>query len=277
MNDKKPLDFFESDIDDLLDEKDYEEETDVEAESSDEDKEETSTDPEEEDAEKSKEEVVKSEEDKKAELEKERNARFAEQRRKREAEEREKKIRNEAKIEVLKTNPYTDEEIKDEEDLKIYEMMKALDDEGLDPVKDLPKKIAEQNRAVSKKAQEEREKESAKNEKLNREANELKQAYPNLDLSKLATNDDFMKLCEEKGERWTMLEIYEYLESKKQLSTKQANETKNEEEINKLSKKVVKTPSSKSNSQNPNRTYLEMSDEEYVRLQKAKNQNDFFN
>jgi hypothetical protein len=276
MNDKKPLDFFIEELDETLSPEDYEEEKDEESATNDEEVDETSTDPEEEDAEKSEEEVVKSEEDKKAELEKERNARYAEQRRKREAEERERKIRDEAKIEVLKTNPYTGEEIKDEEDLRIYEVMKSLDDEGLDPVKDLPKKIAEQNRENAKKVQEEKAKEIAKNEKLDKEAKELKEAYPNLDLTKLANDSEFMKLCEEKGERWTMLEIYEYLDSKKQITNKNAADNKEKEEIDKLSTKIVKTPSSKSNGKDPNKTYLDMSDEEYIKLQKQNNKNDFF-
>lgn len=276
MNEKNQLDFFD-DPNDKLSPEDYEEETtDEETTTSDEEIEDSSNEPEEETLEKSEEENVNSTEDEEEKLKKERNARFAEQRRKKEAEERERKIRNEAKIEVLKTNPYTDEEIKDEEDLKIYEMMKTLDEQGLDPIKDLPKKIAEQNRETSKKAQEEREKEIAKNEKLDKEARELKEAYPTLDLSKLANDSEFLKLCEEKGERWTMLEIYEYLDNKKQIANKKTSDEKDKKEIDNISKKVVKTPSSKSNSQNPNKSFLEMSDEEYVNLQKTKNKYDFF-
>ena len=98
---------------------------------------------------------------KKEEEQKKKNSEFA--RRRREKEEADRKAREQklmaqaktqGKLEMIKTNPYTRESIEDEEDLKIYEIQKQLDDEGLDPLNDLPKRLAEIKRKELKKAEE---------------------------------------------------------------------------------------------------------------------------
>lgn len=286
MDDKK----FRGFDDDIIDEDDFEEDTEPEADDNEEEvsddevekptEEEETSDVKDDDSEAEGEKD--SEEDKKSE-EAERNARFAEKRRAKEAKEREEKeakIRAAAKLEaelgIIKENPYTNKPIRDEQDLSIYKLMKEIDENGGDPISDLPDKFAELKRKenAEKKALEEEASREAK--KKSDEASELHNAYPDLDLNKLARDDDFLDLCASKGGRWTMLECYEYLKSKRETAEAKKVDTEEDVSVKENGKKVSKVPSSaNSGAKISNDNYMDMTDEEYLRLQKEKSK-DFF-
>jgi len=213
-------------------------------------------------------EETESEDDKK-EKEKERakNAKAAERRRAREA--REAKIREEAALKaelgILKVNPYTDEPIDDEEDLKIYKLQKELDEEGRDPINDLPKKIAEKNRKAVKDAKAEEEKtkqeETARQEKINAEIRELRAKYPKVNTAELAVDPLFQKCLEGRAGRWSQVEIYElYLREKADQEKKKAEEVAKEK-----ANKVSNPPSAAAKGNSPQKTIEDMTPEEFER------------
>lgn len=258
MDEKKPIE------DEMLDPSDFEDDESKEI-VSDDDK---NTDEDKEAEPKSE----KSQEDLEKE-EKAKNAHFAELRRKKEAEEKEKerKIREEAtlqaKLGILKTNPFTDEPISDEEDLKIYEIQRQLDDEGKDPIADLPRRLAEINRKSAKEAAEKVRKETEEkakiDEKINAEIAELREKYPKVDTSKLA-NDELYKEClKGKAGRWSQVEIYELYLSKKAEADKKAKDDKAKETVDTSGKKMTSVPSSGANGKVTPTDINSMSDEEF--------------
>jgi len=218
------------------------------------------------------------------ELEKEekaKNAHFAEMRRKQEAEEkakkdaetaaREKKIAEEAVLQAklgwIKKNPFTDEPIKDEEDLRIYEIQKQLDEEGKDPLSDLPKRLAEIHRkevadAKAKAEKEEKEKKETQS-KIDSEIAELRSKYPKVDTSALAKDSLFQECLKGRAGRWTQVEIYEYYLSEKAKADAKAKEEKSKSTVDENSKKISTAPSSKNDGKLPTKTVSEMSPEEF--------------
>lgn len=217
----------------------------------------------------------------------EKNAKFAEQRRKAEAEakakkdrEAEERIRKDATLKAelgaYKVNTYTNEPIIDETDLNIFKVQKQLDEEGKDPIQDLPKRMAELEReaiAKEKAKEEERRKEQEKyNEQAKAEVSELREAYPELDVAKLRNDPLWVEAFEKDGGRLTLKEIYEFKYLPKMSAGKKA-EVKTDDTN---SKKLTKTPSSQSNGGNSNKSYLEMSDEEYLAAEKKERNDDFF-
>ena len=226
-----------------------------------------------EDDEEDEEEPAKAEEteSEKEKEEKAKNAKAAERRRKRE--EREAKIREEAKLNaelgILKVNPYTEEPITDEEDLKIYKLQKELDDEGKDPINDLPKRIAENARKSIKEAKDKeenaRKEEKERMEKINNEIKELVTKYPKVNTSELANDPLFQKCLEGRAGRWSQVEIYELYLREKADAEKKAKEEEVNKKVEETAKKVTKTPSSNAKGNSPQKTIEEMSDEEFER------------
>jgi len=275
MDEKKPNTVVE---DEELDDEDFDDDNELDEDDIDDEdvSDDDFEDDDEEDEEPSSEE---SQEDEEKEREKAKNARFAEMRRKKEAEEKakreakerekEQKIRDDAtlkaKLDVIKTNPYTDEPIVDEEDLKIYEIQRKLDDEGKDPVSDLPKRLAEIRRAELRKAKEESEKkekeEKERSEKITAEIAELVKKYPKLNTAQLADDPLYQECMKGRAGRWTQVEIYElYLEKKKA--------EKEKEVVEKNGSKISKTPSSKANGAVTSKDISSMSDEEFEKYWK---------
>lgn len=201
------------------------------------------------------------------------NSDFAEKRRAKEAQEREAKLKKEAKtqaeLEVIKKNPYTEEPIEDEEDLKVYKLMKEIDDEGGDPIADLPKRIAKIERDKVKA-------ETEKANKIKEEVADLRRAYPDVDMRALGNDQELLDLADEKQGRWTLTECYEYLTMKRAKAEAKKEEQKEDKSVKENAKKVTKVPSSNSNGgkKETSTDYMEMSDEEFLKLQK--NNGDFF-
>lgn len=260
----------EKDEDDILDPDDFDDED----ESSEEDEESEK----EEDKEES-DEDEESEEDKKEKEEKAKNAKAAERRRKREQakkdrDAREAKIREEAAVQaelgILKVNPFTDEPIVDAEDLKIYKIQKQLDDEGKDPINDLPKRLAELARQETKKAKEQEEnaqkEQKARADKINAEIKELVTKYPNVNTAELANDPLFQKCLEGRAGRWSQVEIYELYLREKSQAEKQAEDEKKKDTVEKNAKKMSNPPSSNSNGSTPSQKEVdEMTPEEFER------------
>ena len=251
------------DDDDILDEDDFEEDEEIEDEEDGEDDTKTSDD----EASKAKEEE---------EAEKQKNAKAAERRRQREKEQREReareaKIREEATVKaelgILKVNPYTDEKIEDNEDLKIYKIQKQLDDEGLDPVNDLPKRLAQLARKEAKEKAEKTEREEKErkeiDEKVNKEISELRQKYPKLNLAELAKDELFKECMSGRAGRWTQVEIYELYLQKKAAMNKKVEDNKAEKIAEEGAKKLSNPPSSTARGSSPQKTVEEMSREEF--------------
>jgi len=230
----------------------------------------------------------KSQEDEEKEKEKAKNARFAEMRRKKEAEEkakrvaeekaREQKIRDDAtlkaKLEVIKKNPYTEEPIVDEEDLKIYEIQKQLEDEGKDPVADLPKRLADIERRKIQEAKAEKDKreqeEKSRSEKIRSEIQELREKYPKLNTVELANDPLFQECLKGRAGRWTQVEIYEFYLEKKKAAAEKAKAEKDQKVIDENGTKISKTPSSKANGGITSKSVSDMSKEEFEAYWKAK-------
>ena len=208
--------------------------------------------------------------------EKEKNAKAAERRRRREKAEKERaereaKIREDATLKaelgILKVNPYTDEPIEDAEDLKIYKIQKELDDEGKDPVNDLPKRLAENARKAAKEAKEREESEQrAKQDidnKVKQEIEEFRKKYPNVNLPELAKDKLFLECLNGRAGRWTQVEIYELYLNRKAQEAQKAEEEAKKELVEKGAKKLSNPPSATSAGSSPQKTLEEMSKEEF--------------
>jgi hypothetical protein len=230
-------------------------------------------------------EELEAEEQRKKEEQHRRNEEFKAKRlakEKKEREERERKIREEAetkgKLSLLKQNPYTHEKIEAEEDLKIYEIQKKLEEEGLNPVDDLPKRLAELNRKERLQKEQEEKAKSEQEEKLKKDVEDFRKVYPNVNIEELANNDEYIKYGEKDGrwKRWTMIEVYEGYLAEKERNSAKKKEAMADEKADEVSKKMTKVPSSKSNGgkATPD-SYMDMTDEEYLKLQKE-NSGDFF-
>ena len=218
---------------------------------------------------------------KKAKAEAKKNSYYAQKRREREAAEKaqkEKEIREKAKLEaeleLVKVNPYTNEKIVDEEDLKIYKLQKAIEEKGGDPLSDLPKALAEENRKEAQRKKALIEKDQATQQKLAEEANELYSKHPEA-VGQAEKDQELLDLITEKNGRWTMNECYEYLQQKrnteKTQKAKTQNETKKKEVVGEAAKKYNKTPSSQPNgSKNSEKSVLSMTDEEFNQYWKSK-------
>ena len=209
------------------------------------------------------------------------NARAAQRRRREEARqraekarlERERKIREDAKLEaelgMVKVNPYTEEPIVDAEDLKIYKLQRELEEEGKDPINDLPKRIALRNREAAKKAQEQAEKqsqeESQRQERINAEIKELRTKYPKVDTAKLASDPLFQECLKGRAGRWTQVEIYEFYLSEKAKAEKAKQDQQTEPAVSKGADKASNPPTSTAKGKTSQKTLEEMTPEEFER------------
>lgn len=212
----------------------------------------------------------------------EKNHQMAEERRAREAKKQQAKedeIKRAAKLEaelgIIKRNPYTDKPIVDEADLEAYKIMKSIDEEGGDPISDYPDKVIERDRKKSEEERKAREADEARRKKTDEEVAELAKAHPEADLSALAEDKEFINLCSDKGGRWTMLECYDYLCSKRANFKADEDTKKTDKKADEAAKKVSTPPSSKANGSSTSKSYMEMTDEEYIKDQK-KLSDDFF-
>ena len=213
-----------------------------------------------------------------AKLRREKEAQEKAEKEKREREEREKQIREEAALQaelgLIRSNPYTGEPITDAEDLKIYKLQKEIEDEGGDPINDLPKKIAEKARkaaAEEKKRLEKEERErKAIDEQANREIKELKEKYPDVNLGALAQDELFKECLKGRAGRWTQIEIYEFYLQQKAAKEREEQEALTKDTVEEGAKKITKTPSSRASGKTTSKSVADMTPEEFREYYKEK-------
>jgi hypothetical protein len=226
----------------------------------------------------------------KEELEKEQRAEFARKRREKEAKEKAEKERlaheeqlkkeaaTKAELDLVKTNPYTEEPIVDEYDLEVYKIQKKLEAEGKDPIKDLPKALANREREQGLARQKELKDKEVIDKQLKVEIADLRKKYPDVNTRDLGNDPLFLEISEEKEGRWTMTELYEeYLKRKDSGSTsKTAKEGEGDDpDLGKAAKKITKQPSSNPGGKPLKENPMEMSDEEFIKAE-ADKKGDFF-
>lgn len=290
VKEKEEQEKFRGFDDDILDAEDFEEETDKEEEQpvGEEGDNDADDNPDEDDK---GEESKQTDEEKAKKQSKEENARYAEARRQaeekarlaKEQEAEKAKIKEQARIEaelgLIKKNPYTDAPIEDEEDLEIYKVQKAIEDAGGDPLNDLAKKLAEiardKKRAEKERLDAEAKKKAEDDAYIANDIAELRKAYPDVNLAELARDIDYQEFIKGKIKRWTSTELYEgYLASKTKVAKKKAEDDE-EEVISKSGKQITKVPSPQPQGKLSTKNIDEMSDEEYLKNEKAKSV-DFF-
>lgn len=257
--------------DDLLNPEDFEDESDKE------EKEKTKTDKdsnEDDSKDKKDDDSSKEKEDeaaKKAEEQKKKNAEYAKKRREQEEAERKKreeeirvKTKREVELGIYKKNPYTDEPIVDEDDLEVYKTMKQLEEEGLNPIEDYPKRSAELARKRRAEEKEKAKKEAEEKEYFAKDIAEFKANHPDVDLKELAKDEEYLKFAEGKTKRWTTTEIYEAYMDKKEKSKKEKQEKEDDAKAEEQAKKSTKTPTTTHGKNSKTVDTSKMTDEEFI-------------
>lgn len=132
------------------------------------------------------------------------NSKYAEARRK--AESIDKKVDEAYKRGRLeaykgKLNPYTNTEINDETDIRVYENMLALEKSGKDPINDYANYIADKERESEK----ERIKQEEIKENARKDIEEFTSKYPDINLTELLEDENFKDYIEGKNKPLTGL------------------------------------------------------------------------
>lgn len=144
---------------------------------------------------------------------KEDNSKYAEARRKaeKEAEIKIKEAYEKGRLEAYigKINPYTEEEIKDIQDVETYETMFQIAQAGKDPIQDYPKAIADKRRVDYEKELKDKE----IKEKVQKEVEDFKNKYPTINLNQLLADKNFNDYMD--GKQKPLVEVYESFENLK--------------------------------------------------------------
>ena len=102
-------------------------------------------------------------------------------------------------------NPFTDEPIEDEEDVKEYLLMKKIEREGGDPLSD----YSRFKRGQRKKEQAETQKDEKQREWYVKDRESFAKKYPKVDIAELVKNERFADYAEGKVGVKPLSEIYE--------------------------------------------------------------------
>ena len=135
---------------------------------------------------------------------------------------------------------------------------------------ELDRKSAEE---AKKRAEKQKEEQDRLNAQAQEEVKELQDAYPELKVSELKSDPLWVEAFKKDGGRLTLKEIYEYKYLPKVNSKNKDKNNDDDDDSN--SKKLTKTPSSQANGKATPKSYLEMSDEEYL-ASETENSEDFF-
>lgn len=119
------------------------------------------------------------------------------------------KAKEQGKIEGIKIafdnkNKFTGEPLEDDHDVKIFMMQLEMEKQGLDPIEDLPKYIAKQNREKEESVK----KESKDKEWYVKDKNSFIEAYPDVELNELINDKDFQLFSKGKVGITPLKEIY---------------------------------------------------------------------
>lgn len=198
----------------------------------------------------------------------EENANYAQIRRKAEEdankkiEEAKAKAYEEGKLAVYKgkINPYTNRPITDLADAEMYETMYQLEQDGKDPINDLPDALLNKRKEENKVIQEKKNLE----EKTKKEVDEFVEKYPNVDLKELLDDSFFNDYI--RGKNNSLTELYEGFNNFKNAFRNSAIEVAKQTIAN-----AQATPGSLKGDSDNTIDYSNMSDEEFeTMIQKAK-------
>lgn len=152
----------------------------------------------------------------KAEQTKEERARQAEARRKREAKERqakEKEIADKAylrgQLDSTRVNPYTNNPVKDEYDLKVLRVQRQIEDEGGDPITDLPAKLAELDREEASKRADEAKKAAESDKAIEDDIADFRGKHPGVDPKEILSDARFAAFSRGKLGSERLSDIYD--------------------------------------------------------------------
>ena len=131
--------------------------------------------------------------------------RKAEEDAKKRIEEAETKAYEKGRLEAYKgkINPYTNKPITDSSDVEVYEMMYKLEQEGKDPINDLPNALSDRKREEQKALTEERERQS----KARQEIEEFTTKYPDVNVQELLNDSFFNDYIS--GKNKSLTDLYE--------------------------------------------------------------------
>lgn len=198
----------------------------------------------------------------------EENANYAQIRRKAEEdankkiEEAKAKAYEEGKLAVYKgkINPYTNRPITDLADAEMYETMYQLEQDGKDPINDLPDALLNKRKEENKVIQEKKILE----EKTKKEVDEFVEKYPNVNLKELLDDSFFNDYI--RGKNNSLTELYEGFNNFKNAFRNSAIEVAKQTIAN-----AQATPGSLKGDSDNTIDYSNMSDEEFeTMIQKAK-------
>lgn len=198
------------------------------------------------------------------------NAQRRRERERKKREEREKAIRDEAftkgKLASIESNPYTNDRIQDEYDLKIYELQKKIDDEGGDPINDLPSRLARMDREAQAEKKAKEEAEAKKNEAIDSDIRNFKAKFPDIDAKALMKDENFSDYAEGKLGNKPLSEIYEGYQKRFGSLIEGKKKTELEE-----AKKRSSAPSSGGGQRSEPKSYSQMSKEERIAYLRSQN------
>lgn len=199
----------------------------------------------------------------------EENSKFAAIRRKAEEEaqkkiqEAETKAYEKGRLEAYKgkINPYTNTPIVDTSDIEIYEMMYKLEQDGKDPINDLPNAITDRRRKEQQALAEEHERST----KARREIEEFQTKYPDVNVQELLNDSFFNDYIS--GKNKPLTDLYEGFNNFKNAFRNSA--------VNVAKQTIANSQSSpgslSSGGEDPTLDFSKMSSEEFQRyVQRAK-------
>ena len=129
--------------------------------------------------------------------------------RRRREEERQRELqaaRDQAIMEALGgVNPFTGDEMKDSADVKEFMTMRKIKAAGGDPLSDFSKF----QKAQEREAQEAAAQEAAQAESCNRDIDDFRSKYPNVDLAEILNSEDFAAFAQGKVGNMPLSKIYE--------------------------------------------------------------------
>ena len=142
------------------------------------------------------------------------NAEMARKRRERELEEARRQARFEGIKSVLKENPYTKKPIEDDADIEEYLLMQEIDKDGKDP-------IADYSDYAKRQVKEKVAQEQAKTANITKEVEEFNTVYPNVKISDMFQDAEFVAFSEGKLGKMSLALLYsQYLLDKINKSVK---------------------------------------------------------
>lgn len=171
------------------------------------------------------------------------NAKNAKRRREEERQKELLEVRNKTILETLEgKNPYTNEPMKDENDIQEFLTMRQIEKSGGDPLLDYRKKIKENDRERQAKIAEEESKKTF----YENDRKAFVEKYPNVKLAELAQDDGFVAYSSGKIGEMPLSEIYEGFVELKKTFEKQARQT-----AERMIANSKATPGALSNNNNP--------------------------